>query len=361
MKIALMFDGPQFGGIGKANLDLANEFIKQGHEVNLVMISLDGPRKNQIHASAKCHVIGKRRAFGIIFSVLRFLMTEKPDLMIVSNIMPGMLVQVARILSLSQTKIAVVNHINIFRNLDDRAFPLRKKLILKYLVPFFFTKSVEVISLTTQARDGISNLLRREKVNVRVIYNPIVVAADEIDDFNQEISWWHESGLRILVLGRIDPLKDIPTVLHAITSIKDLDPKVLIAGEGPSRHALEELSARLGIKGRVKFVGFVPNPSLFLEHADILVSASLSEALPLNLAEALTAGVQVVAADCDFGPREILGDSQWGVLVPLQDPVSTANGIRKLHNNPIPMAMLKQRAADFDPGKIVKEFIELVN
>ena len=227
-------------------------------------------------------------------------------------------------------------------------------------MPLFFTKSVEVVSLTTQARDGISKLLRRKVDNVRVIYNPIVVA-DANDDFNQEINWWHDSGLRILVLGRIDPLKDIPTILHAIPSIKDLDPRVLVAGEGPSRHALEELSAKLGIEGRVKFVGFVPNPSLFLEHADILVSASLSEALPLNLAEALTAGVQVVAADCDYGPREILGDSQWGVLVPLQDPISIANGIRKLHNNPIPMPMLKQRAADFDPGKIVKEFIQLVN
>jgi len=354
-----MFDGPQFGGIAKSNLDLANEFIKQGHIVTLIIKSADGPRKLQINAEAKFCILGNKRAVGIVLSLCGFFVKERPDLIIVSNLMPGLLAQIARLFCFSKVNLAVVSHINVFRNLKDRDFPLRKKIFLKYLVPHLLTKQVKVISLTEQARDGIAKILRRNIDDIQVIYNPIVVSDDNRANFLSEINWWEDSGLKIIVLGRIDPLKDIPTVLRAVALINDLNPKVLVVGEGPSRAALEDLSFELGVDSSVKFIGFIPNPSLLLSHANILVSASLSEALPLNLAEALTVGVQVVAADCDFGPREILGDNEWGLLIPLQDSSAMADGIRRVHDNPFPLKLLKNRAADFNSDRIAKKFLEL--
>jgi 1,2-diacylglycerol 3-alpha-glucosyltransferase len=84
--------------------------------------------------------------------------------------------------------------------------------------------------------------------------------------------------------------------------------RLVIAGDGPEREALEARAQARGIGGRVKFLGEVERDSLpeLYANADAFVFASFTETQGLVLVEALAAGTLVLAANAPQ-IREVLG------------------------------------------------------
>jgi len=89
--------------------------------------------------------------------------------------------------------------------------------------------------------------------------------------------------------------------------------RLLVAGEGPLRPALESEADR----SQVRFLGFVPDVRPVLAAADLLALPSRTEGLPMAALEAMAAGVAVVASAVGSLP-EVLADGA-GVLVPAGD------------------------------------------
>ena len=89
-----------------------------------------------------------------------------------------------------------------------------------------------------------------------------------------------------------------------------------IAGDGPLRSRLERLATRLGIVGRVRFLGWRADVPRLLAAADLLVCPSLHEPLGNVVIEAWSAGLPVVATASD-GPAGLIEDGESGILVPL--------------------------------------------
>jgi len=88
-----------------------------------------------------------------------------------------------------------------------------------------------------------------------------------------------------------------------------------IAGEGPHRAALEARARLRGVAARVRFLGAVDParmPDLYAS-CDAFVMPSTSETQGLVLAEALVAGLPIVAVDSPV-TREVLGPA--GRIVP---------------------------------------------
>ena len=78
---------------------------------------------------------------------------------------------------------------------------------------------------------------------------------------------------------------------------------------------------------RVRILDYERSPkrlSRLLSVCDLLVFPSLYEGMPNVLLEAMACGSAVVASDCRTGPREILGDSEHGLLI--GDPLELDEG-----------------------------------
>jgi len=118
------------------------------------------------------------------------------------------------------------------------------------------------------------------------------------------------------LVARLQPEKDVPTFLRCAARLASRLPGVTfrIAGDGPLRRELEGLARELGIGARVRFLGVVKEMETFYEEIDVLASSSLSEGTPLAIAEAMGAGIPVVATAVGGIPDQI-EDGREGLLV----------------------------------------------
>jgi rhamnosyl/mannosyltransferase len=135
----------------------------------------------------------------------------------------------------------------------------------------------------------------------------------------------------ILTVGRLVSYKGIEFLIRAMTSVNG---RLLIAGDGPLRSRLIELSASLGVQDRVVFLGS-PNAEELRCHyhaADIFALASVarSEAFGLVQAEAMAASKPVINTALASGVPFVSQHGQTGITVPPGDSVALAGAINKL-------------------------------
>ena len=133
----------------------------------------------------------------------------------------------------------------------------------------------------------------------------------------------------VAALGRLTAQKGFDVLLEAVRLLvaEGVALQLLLGGEGREREALQAQAAGLP----VRLTGFAPDPRALLSRADVFVLPSRVEALPLVLVEAVSAGLPAVATDVG-DVREAL--SGVAVVVPPEDPVALADGLRRLLADP---------------------------
>ena len=128
-----------------------------------------------------------------------------------------------------------------------------------------------------------------------------------------------------LVVSRLAREKNLELAIDALAHTRESRTRLAIVGDGPHRAALEERAAAAGVGGRVRFVGGLPSAALPDVYAsgDAFVFPSTTETQGLVLAEALAAGLRVVAIDTPAS-SDVLGGR--GRLVP-PDPLIFARAL----------------------------------
>lgn len=124
-------------------------------------------------------------------------------------------------------------------------------------------------------------------------------------------------GRLLVCLSRLHPEKGLSTLIKALPSLPQ-DVHLIVIGTGSERGALEQLAREVGIAGRLNFLGWRTDALSILAAADLVVHPSHHEALPSAVIEALALGRPIVASDVS-GVRDILGDSEFGRVVPPGD------------------------------------------
>ncbi len=145
-----------------------------------------------------------------------------------------------------------------------------------------------------------------------------------------------DSGRRVIgLVGRLDRQKGIDWLLPQLPGVFRACPQhdLIVVGEGRQRLALEQLSAALGLAGRVHFVGFRPDVPEVLAACDALVLPSRWEGMPNVVLEAMASGKPVVANNVE-GVAELLGDNADGQLAAAGDGEGFSERLISLLQNP---------------------------
>lgn len=170
----------------------------------------------------------------------------------------------------------------------------------------------------------------------------------------------------LVAVGRLESQKGFDLLLAAFARIAPLhaDWRLIIWGEGRLRGALEQQVRQLGLGEQVSLPGVTARPGGWRDGASALVSSSRHEGFSNAVAEALAAGIPVIAFDCEFGVAEILGDGQFGILIPAEDIEALAAGLdRLLADDALRrelMARGLERSRDFAPNTVLSRWDRLL-
>ena len=131
----------------------------------------------------------------------------------------------------------------------------------------------------------------------------------------------------LLFVGRLRIRKGVEVLLEALDAVRRTHPgaRLLIAGDGEHRAALERKAVELGLGPSAVFLGRCGASRVrgLLRDAAALVVPSTYEGMPLVVLEAMEAGLPVVASRVS-GIPEVVEDGRAGWLVPPEDPDALA-------------------------------------
>ena len=163
--------------------------------------------------------------------------------------------------------------------------------------------------------------LGAEPARIRTVYNGV-------DPGNFPASAGEPKCPTISWVGRIDPIKDLETLLRAFALVRAELPaaRLRLFGAPPDGRdgylrRCRELAAELGLAGAASFEGRVENIRDAYDAGQIVVLSSVSEGFPYSLIEAMTCGRACVATDVG-GVAEAVGDA--GLVVPPRNPEQLA-------------------------------------
>ncbi|MEK4033064.1 glycosyltransferase [Methylocystis sp. IM2] len=124
----------------------------------------------------------------------------------------------------------------------------------------------------------------------------------------------------IVSCSRLDNGKGLRFLIDLFSRVKADVPRsrLLIVGDGPIREELQGRAMALGLRtshspnasADVIFAGFKPNPVRYMRVGSVFAFTSRNEGLPNVLIEALASGIDVISADCPWGPRSILAGAR---------------------------------------------------
>jgi glycosyltransferase involved in cell wall biosynthesis len=165
----------------------------------------------------------------------------------------------------------------------------------------------------------------------------------------------------MLAAGRIHRNKAFDVLLQAMKRTDGA--YLLLAGDGGEARDLEVLAHKLGVAGRVRFLGWRTDIADLMATADMLVCPSRIEPLGNVVIEAWARNLPVVAAASD-GPAWLISDGLNGLLAPVEDHAALGDAIARLGADRELAANLatagrKRFEAEFTEDSVVTQFIDL--
>lgn len=175
----------------------------------------------------------------------------------------------------------------------------------------------------------------------------------------------------IVAAGRLIKVKRYDRLLKAFALVarKHPDWRLRLYGRGRQQAALRARIEGLGLYDRAFLMGaHAPIEAEWAKGAIAAVSSD-AESFGMTLVEAMHCGVPVVSTDCPYGPGEIIGNGQDGLLSPLgpteKDSVRNfADALMQLIENPELRYRMSQaaleKAARYSPERIAGEYEQLI-
>ena len=357
--IAILLPNLVSGGAERVNVNLANELVRRGYAVDVVLLSATGEFLTELAPEIYVVDLRVKSIRWALPGLVRYLRYARPVVMLACMWPLTVVALWARKVARLPIRMVVAEHTTWSQ--DEIASTFFGKLKVRWSMNRSFPGADSIVAVSHGAADDLARLARLDRKAITVVYNPIVGENKPPATLPmQPTEWWTGAHRRVLAVGTLKQIKDYATLLRAFARLRQfVDARLLILGEGVCRPMLEELTRRLGIETSVFMPGFAKDTSPYYCHAELHVLSSTGEGLPTVIVEALSAGTPVVSTDCPSGPREILNGGQFGRLVPIGDAEALANAMREslatVHNSDV----LKARAQEFTIDKAVDRYIEL--
>jgi 1,2-diacylglycerol 3-alpha-glucosyltransferase len=335
MKICMMTNTylPHVGGVARSVSTFAEEFMREGHDVLVVAPEFDG-KKLAAKAEAMVERVPSLRNFnGSEFSVRLPLATALSDRLeafqadIIHAHHPFLLGDTALRVAMNKNVPIIFTHHTRYEDYTHYVpFSDAMKEVAIQLPTHFANLCDGVIAPS----ESIARMIRRRGVTttIKVIPTGIDVKAFASADgarFRERMKIPGDS-LVIGHVGRLAQEKNLGYLAEAVAPFLAREPnaRFLVVGDGPWRDQMKDVFRQHGVANRLLLAG--KRTGRVLREAyramDVFAFASKSETQGMVVAEAMAAGVPVVALNAS-GVREVVMDDTNGYLLPANASAET--------------------------------------
>jgi glycosyltransferase involved in cell wall biosynthesis len=237
-----------------------------------------------------------------------------------------------------------------------------RRAVKEAVVPRLVRRAAAFLAVGSAARDS---LVRHgaDPQSVRIFANTIDITGWEgrVSEARRNRS---DEDVLVISVARLAPEKGLDTLIRAVAEAGVARLRLVVAGAGPERSALESLAARLGV--RADFRGAVPRDALvdLYVEADIFALLSRHEPWGVVVNEAAATGLPLVLSDRVGAAHDLLRDGENGFVVRADDAAAAATALQRLADDPFLRQRMGERSRQlvrtWDYGPSVEGFVESV-
>lgn len=320
----VMFFLPTLGGGGaeRTVIQLANNLVQQGYDVDVVVCDLHGDKAKLLpEVDGKIHLIDLDcgRVFNAVMPLKKLLEAIAYDAVVATQTHSNIVCAFAKYLAKSSSKLILREVSTPSKNMQISGL---KKWLFKRLVNWTYCTADQVVCVSNGVLDDFRQYYAYREDNLVTIYNP-VIDRRYLEKLKAPVqhAFFSAGHQVVLAVGRLTEAKNFGLLIRAFHQLHQhhSETRLIILGEGELRAEFELLIQQLELNDVVDLPGFDSNPYAYFKYASLFVLSSNWEGLPGVLIQALASKIKVVSTDCPSGPREILADGQFGLLVACDD------------------------------------------
>ena len=223
---------------------------------------------------------------------------------------------------------------------------------------FILLKNVNVISISKSVESHVVNRLKVPQKRSYLLSNAIPNGLFVLEKTSSD-------EINLLFVGRLTKQKSVETLVKAIKELtkKNLKKKfkLIIIGDGNMKESLMKLSADLGVRKIVQFMGEQKDINKYYLQADIFVLPSIWEGFGIVILEAFSAKAAVIASNIE-GPAELISHNENGLLFEPKNHVQLAERITELINDEEKRHKIAQKGYDSFTQKFhIDTYVEKLN
>jgi glycosyltransferase involved in cell wall biosynthesis len=262
--------------------------------------------------------------------------------------------------------------LTIHNNISAVVFPKLsswERLLFKRICYLLFMLSNVIVcvshGLASDAKSFFNLKKTPQVIHYGVDRNMIQTNARQAVDINDE-PIFRAKSIHLLSVGRFAPQKDFITLIEAFALLHKVVPNtdLSIIGDGPEKKLLIDSITRHGLAKSAYVLGWKQNVYPYIKAADIFVLSSNFEGFPYVLLEAAALSKPIVATDTPYGPRELLGNNTYGLVVPMKSPQRLAQSLIALTNVNMRMkyqVLIEKRMNNFSEHLMISRYATLIH
>ncbi len=325
--IAIFIPSLRGGGAERAMLLFAQELLRRGYSVDLVVTQKSGPLSEMIPVGVTLIDLNQTRTIKALPGLVRYLRSRRPRALYSTIVHANVIAVLAGVLARTKTPV-IIRESNAPVSEPKATW---SRWVTFKLVPWTYRWATGIIAVSEGVAAELTAIDPRLAKTMQAIATPVI--SKELFDLAEEPlkhPWFQPSEPPVILgVARLQPHKGFINLVRAFREVRaERQVRLVILGEGKEREAILREVASLGLCDDVELAGFVLNPFPYMKRAAVFVLASEYEGLPNVLIQALALCTPSVATDCPSGPREILQGGALGTLVPMRDVPALADGIR---------------------------------
>lgn len=250
-------------------------------------------------AGVKVHYLGKKKSGSISTLILTWKKLSEIKPKVVHSHISGAVYAFPWIL-FHKSKMVHTIHTK-----PDMEFSEKFRKILKFLVKI---KKLTLVAVSKENQKIAMDYYGFGEKEIKYVNNPVDTSLYYHDEKSEK------NGFIFINVGRQDPNKNQILIIRAMKKITDIFPmsKLILVGNGNQHSALVSEAKRLGLQNVVEFPGEILNVQDYLAKADVYVSSSHREGLPLSMLEAMAAGLPIISTEVG-GIPDIIDNN--GILI----------------------------------------------